>query len=180
MRLQFNSMKNYFQIVLLLLLCTSLKAQDKNVFDVARKGTLSEIEGIYKQNPELVNAINDNKATPLILACYRNNEAVALYLSDKVSNINYNSGMGTALMAAIMSGNKVIIEKLISKKADLDQQDIQGKTALIYAAFNNNFEVAQLLVKAGANSKLADNEKRTALDYAKFNKNTQLIILLDK
>ena len=180
MRLQFNQMKNYFQIVLLLLLCTSLKAQDKNVFDVARKGTLSEIEGIYKQNPELVNAINDNKATPLILACYRNNEAVALYLSDKVSNINYNSGMGTALMAAIMSGNKVIIEKLISKKADLDQQDIQGKTALIYAAFNNNFEVAQLLVKAGANSKLADNEKRTALDYAKFNKNTQLIILLDK
>lgn len=180
MRLQFNPMKNYFQIVLLLLLCTSLKAQDKNVFDIARKGTLSEIEGIYKQNPELVNAINDNKATPLILACYRNNEAVALYLSDKVSNINYNSGMGTALMAAIMSGNKVIIEKLISKKADLDQQDIQGKTALIYAAFNNNFEVAQLLVKAGANSKLADNEKRTALDYAKFNKNTQLIILLDK
>ena len=173
-------MKNYFQIVLLLLLCTSLKAQYKNVFDVARKGTLSEIEGIYKQNPELVNAINDNKATPLILACYRNNEAVALYLSDIVSNINYNSGMGTALMAAIMSGNKVIIEKLISKKADLDQQDIQGKTALIYAAFNNNFEIAQLLVKAGANSKLADNEKRTALDYAKFNKNTQLIILLDK
>ncbi len=180
MRLQFKPMKNYFQIVLLLLLCTSLKAQDKNVFDVARKGSLSEIQNIYKQNPELVNAINDNKATPLILACYRNNEAVALYLSDKVSNINYNSGMGTALMAAIMSGNKVIIEKLISNKADLDQQDIQGKTALIYAAFNNNFEIAQLLVKAGANSKITDNEKRTALDYAKFNKNTQLIILLDK
>jgi ankyrin repeat protein len=173
-------MKNYFQIVLLLLLSTSLKAQDKNVFDVARKGSLSEIQNIYKQNPELVNAINDNKATPLILACYRNNEAVALYLSDKVSNINYNSGMGTALMAAIMSGNKVIIEKLISNKVDLDQQDIQGKTALIYAAFNNNFEIAQLLVKAGANSKITDNEKRTALDYAKFNKNTQLIILLDK
>ncbi len=172
-------MKNFFQIVLLLLLCTSLKAQDKNVFDVARKGTLSEIEGIYKQNPDLLNAINDNKATPLILACYRNNEAVALYLADKVTNINYNSGMGTALMAAIMSGNKVIIEKLISKKADLDQQDTQGKTALIYAAFNNNLEIAQLLVKSGANSKLADNEKRTALDYAKFNKNTQLIILLD-
>ena len=173
-------MKNFFQLVLLLLLCTSLKAQDKNVFDVARKGTLIEMEAIYKQKTELVDAVNDNKATPLILACYRNNEAVALYLTDKVSNINYNSGMGTALMAAIMSGNKVIIQKLISKKADLDQQDIQGKTALIYAAFNNNLEIAQLLVKAGANSKLADNEKRTALDYAKFNKNTQLIILIDQ
>ena len=120
-------MKNFFQLVLLLLLCTSLKAQDKNVFDVARKGTLIEMEAIYKQKTELVDAVNDNKATPLILACYRNNEAVALYLTDKVSNINYNSGMGTALMAAIMSGNKVIIQKLISKKADLDQKDTQGK-----------------------------------------------------
>ena len=105
-------MKNLLKLVILLLLCTSLKAQDKNVFDVARKGTVSEIEAIYKQNPELINAVNDNKATPLILACYRNNEVVALYLSDRVSNINYNSGMGTALMAAIMSGNKAIIEKL--------------------------------------------------------------------
>ena len=172
-------MKNFLQIIILLILCTSLKAQDKNVFDIARKGTLSEIQEIFNQTPELINAINDNKATPLILACYRNNEAVALYLSDKVSNVNYNSGMGTALMAAIMSGNKVIIEKLISKKADLDQTDTQGKTALIYAAFNNNTEIVQMLLKAGANKKLADTENRTALEYAKFNKNTQLIILLD-
>ena len=154
-------------------------SQEKTVFDVARKGTLSEIQAIYSRNPELVNDVNDNKSTPLILACYRNNEAVALYLLDAVSNINYNSGMGTALMAAIMSGNKVIIEKLIAKKADLDQTDTQGKTALIYAAFNNNTEIVQMLLKAGANKKLADQENRTALDYAKFNKNTQLIILLD-
>ena len=172
-------MKNFLQIIILLLICTSLKAQDKNVFDIARKGTLSDIQEIFNQTPELINAINDNKATPLILACYRNNEAVALYLSDKVSNVNYNSGMGTALMASIMSGNKVIIDKLISKKADLDQTDTQGKTALIYAAFNNNTEIVKMLIKAGANKKLADKENRTALDYAKFNKNTQLIILLD-
>ncbi|CAN1486247.1 Arp FOG, Ankyrin repeat [Flavobacteriaceae bacterium] len=168
----------------LLLLCfffvtINCHSQEKTVFDVARKGTLSEIQAIYSRNPELVNTVNDNKSTPLILACYRNNEAVALYLLDTVSNINYNSGMGTALMAAIMSGNKVIIEKLIAKKADLDQTDTQGKTALIYAAFNNNTEIVQMLLKAGANKKLADNENRTALEYAKLNKNTQLIILLD-
>ena len=169
------------QLVLLffILFSVSFQAQEKTVFDIARKGTLSEIQDIHKRNHEIINAINDNKATPLILACYRNNEAVALYLIDKVSNINYNSGMGTALMAAIMSGNKVIIEKLIAKKADLNQIDKQGKTALIYAAFNNNVEIVQMLIKAGANTKLADTENRTALDYAKFNKNTQLIIVLD-
>ena len=170
------------QLVLLIYLfffSAIIQAQDKNIFDIARKGTLSEIQEIYNRNPNLINAVNDNKATPLILSCYRNNEAVALYLLDKVSNINYNSGMGTALMAAIMSGNKVIIEKLITKKADLDLTDTQGKTALIYAAFNNNVEIVQMLIKAGADKKLADKENRTALDYAKFNKNTQLIILLD-
>ena len=172
-------MKTILFITYSLLVFTYAQAQDKTVFDVARKGTLLEMENIYKQNPESINSVNDNKSTPLILACYRNNEAVALYLLDKVSNINYNSGMGTALMAAIMSGNKVIIEKLITKKADLNQKDTQGKTALIYAVFNNNTEIVQMLVKAGANKKLADKENRTALDYAKFNKNTQLIILLD-
>jgi hypothetical protein len=172
-------MKQIILFIYFILFSAVSQAQDKNVFDIARKGTLSDIQEIFNQTPELINAINDNKATPLILACYRNNEAVALYLSDKVSNVNYNSGMGTALMASIMSGNKVIIEKLISKKADLDQTDTQGKTALIYAAFNNNTEIVQMLIKAGANKKLADKENRTALDYAKFNKNTQLIILLD-
>lgn len=172
-------MKPIILFIYFILFSAVSQAQDKNVFDIARKGTLSDIQEIFNQTPELINAINDNKATPLILACYRNNEAVALYLSDKVSNVNYNSGMGTALMASIMSGNKVIIEKLISKKADLDQTDTQGKTALIYATFNNNTEIVQMLIKAGANKKLADKENRTALDYAKFNKNTQLIILLD-
>jgi len=172
-------MKQIILFIYFIVFSAFSQAQDKNVFDIARKGTLSDIQEIFNQTPDLINSINDNKATPLILACYRNNEAVALYLSDKVSNVNYNSGMGTALMAAIMSGNKVIIEKLISKKADLDQTDTQGKTALIYAAFNNNTEIVQMLLKAGANKKLADTENRTALEYAKFNKNTQLIILLD-
>ena len=166
-------------LLFFILFSVSFHAQEKSVFDIARKGTLSEIQYIYSRNPEVINAVNDNKTTPLILACYRNNEAVALYLLDNVSDINYNSGMGTALMAAIMSGNKLIIEKLIAKKADLNQTDTQGKTALIYAAFNNNTEIVQMLLKAGANKKLADKENRTALDYAKLNKNTQLIILLD-
>ena len=172
-------MKLIYLKFLFLFFSAFLQAQEKNVFDIARKGTLTEIQDVYKKDPTLINSINDNKATPLILASYRNNEAVALFLSDKVSNIDYNSGMGTALMAAIMSGNKIIIEKLISLKADLNQKDTQGKTALIYAAFNNNTELVQLLIQAGADIKLEDNEKRSALDYAKFNKNTQLIILLD-
>ena len=100
-------------------------------------------------------------------------------MADKVEDINYNSGMGSALMAAVMSGNLVLIDKLISLKADLNLKDIQGKTALIYAVFFNKNDIVKSLLKAGADKKIADNEGRAALDYANFNKNTELIILLN-
>lgn len=155
-------------------------AQEKNVFDIARKGTIQEIQNTYKKNPDLINAVDDKKSSPLILASYRGNTDVALFLADKVKDVNYNSGMGTALMAAVMSGNSAIVEKLIALKANLDLFDQGGKTALIYATFFNKNDLAKLLINAGADRNIKDIDSRTALDYANFNKNTELIILLQK
>ena len=163
----------------LLLLSSFVTAQNKDIFDIARKGTLDEINAIYRQNSNLINTVDANQYSPLILACYRGNEDVALFLIDKVKEINYNIGQGTALMAAVMAGKVSIIEKLISKKADPNLADAQGKTALIYATFFNKNEIAKLLIKAGASLKQKDNDGKTALDFANFNKNTELIILLD-
>lgn len=157
-----------------------LFSQEKNVFDIARKGTLIEIETIYKKNPSIVNTVDERKSSPLILACYRANVPVALFLADKVADLNYNSGMGSALMAAVMSGNIEIVEKLIAVKADLNQFDSQGKTALIYAVFFNKNDIAKLLIHAGAAKNQKDSDGKTALDFANFNKNTELIILLDQ
>jgi hypothetical protein len=165
--------------ILFFLLFANTQAQNLDVFSISRKGTLAQIQEVYLKNPQSINSISENKSSPLILACYRNNEAVALFLADKVEDINYNSGMGSALMAAVMSGNLVLIDKLISLKADLNLKDIQGKTALIYAVFFNKNDIVKSLLKAGADKKIADNEGRAALDYANFNKNTELIILLN-
>jgi hypothetical protein len=164
----------------LLLLTFSGVAQEMNVFDLARKGTLEQIEAAYKKNPQAINAIDERNSTPLILACYRGNTAVANFLAEKVNNLNYNSGRGTALMAAVMSGDLNIINKLISVKVDLNQKGEGGKTALIYAAFFNKEEITQALIKAGADKNIQDEDGRKALDYANFNKNTKLIILLDQ
>jgi ankyrin repeat protein len=155
-------------------------AQVKNIFDVARKGNLQEIEEIYKKNPDVINTIDEKNSSPLILASYRGNTVVALFLADKVKDVNYNSGMGTALMAAVMYGNSAIVEKLIQAKANLNLMDQGGKTALIYATFFNKNDLANLLLKAGADRNIKDIDDRTALDYATFNKNTELIIRLQK
>lgn len=173
-------MKTRF-IAILIFLCSSIAfSQEKNVFDIARKGTLSEIKSVYKKHPKLIDTIDERKSSPLILACYRGNVDVALFLADKVKDVNYNSGMGSALMAAVMSGNVQIVEKLIAVKADLNQSDSHGKTALIYAVFFNKNEISKLLIEAGADKNRKDSDGKTALDFANFNKNTELIILLDK
>jgi uncharacterized protein len=173
-------MKFKFLIIFLFFALFTVNAQEKNVFDIARKGTLEEIKAAYNKNPDIINTVDQNKSSTLILAAYRGNTEVALFLADKVKDINYNSGMGSALMAAVMSGNLTVIDKLISLKAKLDLTDSQGKTALIYATFFNKNDIVKSLLKAGADVKLKDIEGKTAQDFANFNKNTELIILLDK
>ena len=163
-----------------LLLSFFANGQEKNIFDIARKGTLQEIQNAYKKNPNTINTLDDKKSSPLILACYRGNTDVAKFLAEKVKEVNYNSGMGTALMAAVMSGKNAIVEKLIQVKANLNLSDQGGKTALIYATFFNKNDVAKLLLQANADTKIKDIDGRIALDYATFNKNTELIILLQK
>ena len=37
-------------------------AQVKNVFDIARNGSLKEMQEIKMSNPELLNSINENKS----------------------------------------------------------------------------------------------------------------------
>jgi len=169
------------RIALLIVLFVSMfaSAQEKNVFDIARSGTVEEMQALCKKQSDTINAIDERQSTPLIIASYKANEPVALFLADKVLDIDYNSGRGTALMAAVMGGNVTIVKKLIASKADLNQADIQGKTALIYATYFNKNEIAKELISAGANKKQKDKDGRTALDYANFNKNTELIILLD-
>jgi uncharacterized protein len=177
---EFKTMKRILIYTLYLLLPFIGNAQEKNIFDIARKGTLEEIENAYKKNPEVINTIDEKKSSPLILACYRGNTEVALYLVDKVKDVNYNSGMGTALMAAVMSGNPRIVEKLIQAEANLNLADKDGKTALIYATFFNKNDLVKLLIQAGVDKNSKDTDGRIALDYANFNKNTELIILLDR
>ncbi len=173
-------MRFYILIILFFLNIGHSFSQSITVFDIARKGTLAEIEALSKQNPELINTVDDRKSSPLLLACYRGNTDVALFLAKKVNDVNYNSGMGTALMAAVMSGKIEIVKSLIDVKADLNQTDSQGKTALIYAAFFNKNDIAKALIDAGADKTKQDSDGKTALDFATFNKNTELIILLNK
>lgn len=154
-------------------------SQERTVFEIAKNGTVEEMMNCYNTNPNLLTSLNERNSSPLVLACYYGNQEVALFLIDKVASDSSNPERGTPLMAAVMSGNLAIVQKLLTKNPNLNQVDSQGKTALIYASYLNNTEVAKSLIAAGADKSIKAKDATSALDYAVLNKNTELIILLN-
>jgi ankyrin repeat protein len=166
-------------LLILILFCfISTKAQDKTVFDIARNGTLTEIQSLFKTNPNSINSVDENKSSPLILACYRGNIAVAKFLIKNVKDINYSCDMGTALMAATYKNQTELVKLLLENKASPNTTDANGTTALLLAVQFKNIPLVKLLLEFNANKTIKDNKGKTAFEYAVFSENEPIINLL--
>jgi ankyrin repeat protein len=165
-------------LLFLFSISTSLIAQQKDCFDIARKGTVEQMMQLYEANHDVVNSKNDFGFTPLILACYQGNNEVATFLIKKNADINYVSDEGTALMAAVVKGNLELVKVLLMNKANPDLTNSLGTTALMYAVQFNNSDITKLLLEFNANKKQINIEGKTAFEYAVFSKNELIINLL--
>lgn len=165
-------------IILISFFCFCSNAQNTDVFEIARKGNLEEIQKLYNENANIIDSVDEKKTSPLILACYRGNVEVANFLIKKVKNINYSSDMGTALMAATYKNQMELVKLLLDSDANPNITDINGTTALLIAVQFKNIDVVKLLLKYNANKTLKDNKGKTAFEYAVFSENEQLINLL--
>lgn len=167
------------RIVIFLLFMISSSFAQKDVFAIARNGTVEEMKTLFEKDVNCVNQVNDFGFSPLILASYRGNFEVAKYLITIVNDINYQSPEGTALMAAVMRNNSELILLLIEKKANLDLTSQNGVTALMLATQFKSIEIIKILLQNKANKLLKDNEGKTAFEYA-VNTNNETIIKLLK
>jgi len=117
--------------------------------------------------------INDFKISPLILACYFNNEErVKELISQKVDvNIENNDG-DTPLTIACYFNNKRIIEMLINSGANVDVKNKNGETPLsILQKFENNDEIIEILNNKNIIMKsLKEEEKSRSHRFIYFNK----------
>lgn len=163
---------------MLLLTINIVFSQNSTCFDVARKGSLSEIKLLFEKDRNIVNAIDDNGSSMLILACYRGNQEVAKFLINNNADLNYVSKNGTALMACVMKKEFQLVDELFLKSVDLDSTDANGITALMLAVQFKNVEMVKKLVKAGANKTLKCKQSKTAFEYAVFSNNEEIINLL--
>jgi ankyrin repeat protein len=170
--------KLFFLMLVISMPTLSVGQQVTDVFEVARKGTVSQAEAIVKANPKAFNVINENGFSPLILACYRGNNEVAKFIISQGADINAKSDMGSALMACIVKGNNEIAQFLIANKVDLNLVDNQGTTALMYAVQFKNTAIIKLLLANNANKDLKDSKGKTAFEYAVFSNDEAIINLL--
>jgi uncharacterized protein len=181
-------MLQFKAICILLLFFTNVEAQTKNiaisvvlnkdVFDVARKGLVSEMKALIEINSDTINKKNANGFTPLLLACYRGNFDVAEFLIPLVKNLNNKSDEGSALTAAVFNEYEKLVNLLLKNGADPNITNIDGVTALMMAAQSNNPKIVSLLINYKSNKSIKDNKGKTALDYALFTKNNEVINLL--
>nr|WP_315026186.1 ankyrin repeat domain-containing protein [uncultured Chryseobacterium sp.] len=172
-------MKNLI-LLLGIFLSSLLFAQEKtkSIFDIARSGSVDEVKELMKQNPEVINQVNENGFSPLILACYRGNVEVAKFLIDHVKDVNYKSKEGTALAGLAVKYNRELAESLLKKNADPNIADTTGYTPLFWAVKFGNKELVELLLRYKADQSKKDSMGMTPFEYALQTNNKEIINLL--
>ncbi len=171
-------MKFSFRIVLLLVVFFAFSANvfsQKDVFNVARSGTVEDLKILVNKNQEVINTKNENGFTPLILACYKGNVAVAKFLIKNSKTIDTSSDMGTPLMAATYKGQVELVKLLLENNANPNITDSNGTTPLIYAAMFGNTNIMSLLLKYKADKTHKDKDGKTAFEFAVFLGNQDII-----
>ncbi len=169
-------------IMVSIFLGSLLWAQEKakSIFDIARSGTVSEVKELMKQNPDIINQINEGGFSPLILACYRGNVEVAEFLIDHVKDVNYKSREGTALAGLSVKYNKKLVEDLLKKNADPNIADATGSTPLFWAVKFGNKELIELLLQYKADKSIKDSMGMTPFEYALQTHKEEIINILKK
>lgn len=99
-----------------------------------------------------VNAANDLRVTPLMLACENRSVAMVQQLLKVGADPNATNSTGeTVLMAAARTGSLDIVKALLSKKANPNAKDpLHDQTALMWAVAEQHPDVVQALLDAGA------------------------------
>lgn len=164
----------------LLIVCSNLLMwSQRNIYDVARNGSINDVMVLMKINKDTINMPNEMGYLPLTLACYSGNDEVAIYLIDKTNNLDFNSSYGTALSAAVFKNRVEVAEKLLIAGANPNLGDSNGTTPLHFAVMSQNEKLVALLIKNKADKFKMDKKGKSPLDYALMLKNKNIINIFE-
>ena len=112
----------------------------------------------------LFSLISKNNYAELENYFVQNKEKVLTFINEKDVDSGY-----APLTVAVTSGNMKIVKLLVDNGANVNTQDLLGRTPLHYTCDHNYLEIAKFLIKHGANINLTDNHLNQPLFEAVFN-----------
>ena len=132
-----------------------------SIHDAARQGNLEEVMRLIQEDPEIVNATDEDGNTALHLASFKGHVDVVSYLLDQGANID-GEGMDdeTALVYACNMGHLEVVELLLSRGADPTICNDGGWTPLMMASYRGYVDVVRYLVRNKAVRATIDTQDR--------------------
>lgn len=117
-------------------------------------------------------AVPDMEVRAYIIAVMNGDTAkISSLLTDDPKLVDVPDDIGwTQLMRAVDYAKLPTVELIVSRDADLNAQNPEGKTPLIFAAKNGNLEMVKFLVSKGAHMNIKDNKGARALTWAEKRK----------
>ena len=116
------------------------------IFDVAKDGSLQEVEKMLAANKNLVNSRTELGSTPLHMAATHPNPEIAKLLVARGANVNAkDNNSATPLHLAAYTGKKELVEFFLSKGADAYAVDFKGETPRDYAYHALSHEIKDIL-----------------------------------
>jgi cytohesin len=134
---------------------STLRAPDAMLFDAVTEKDPAKVEAALAAGAD-VNAANEHRLTPLIIAAGDDNLELTRYLIQKGADIDY-TGMreGSALMLAAYMGQLDLVELFLASGGNVNLAMPEGgETALHMAAVTARTPAADALLKAGADPNL--------------------------
>ncbi|XP_075049138.1 ankyrin repeat domain-containing protein 35 isoform X2 [Mixophyes fleayi] len=115
----------------------------------ATSGCVSSVLLLCNAEDTLLDAVDDDGRTPLMIAALRNHPTVCSLLLDRGAQLDLSDRENkTALILACEKGNIQAAETLITKRADLGLQDTKGNDALYYASLSRDGALKRLVQMA--------------------------------
>lgn len=158
-----------------------IEASAEQIVEAAKEGDLKTVKTILAQDSTKLNALDEDKYTPLHWSCIRAHWDVAKYLIEQGADPNIQGGDGgTPLNWAVHHDDVEIIKLMIAKGAKLNIQNQWGMTELHTAIWRGNIHVVDYLLEQGSDPMIKTKEGWTAMHYAFRSGHDNIIELLKK
>jgi len=155
-----------------------MKLSPANMLKAAESSDPARI-ALFIQAGMAVDVRDEREWTPLMVAAFNGNEAVARMLITHGANVHARDVGGyTPLHWAALNGFESVIRLLISKGFERNARSNFGWTALMQAATKGHTSVVRALLDAGDDPKMATDDGWTALHKAVANQHIETVEIL--